>query len=1338
METDDGKLLFGLGFDLSELKRGSKDIMSVLESITQEAVKQGESMDKVMDRGADEIEKAYRNASANIRDGFAALDEVAEANSKTIEQLKEQYARLGQEAGGAYSKVYGGAGNRTDQQQQITAEIKLAQSLRTRINEVSAALTESRERIDEQYQSVQKSTEAYENMRTKLRQMVQQLAEMEEAGLRGTEAYEKLREECGRLTNALGDAQKQAQILANDNAGLQGVISAVTGVTGAVSAAQGVMGLFASESQNLIKIQTKIQSLMSITMGLQQAANMLNKDSYARVVLLTKAQNLFSSATKEAYVALRNFGVSATAARTAAQALVGTLTLGVAAAISGVAVLIDKIVTKFKEAKKAADDFNKAVADAATEPVAALLKMSAEWDRLGNSLEEKQKYVEDHQSAFESLGLAIDGVTAAESLLSSPEQIEKFVKAQQTKAEAAVYFQQMEDMIKELIELQQKYEATPVDAKNYIVTSDGLEEGMQTQREIIQEQIDKVKEDIEKGFSLWRETEEKGNQELRELSGEAADEAAEDAGDDGKKLAEAYLEGSIGAVRQKISELNKALEGATTDEAREALQQQIADQQALLKKLNTTTADELAEREKAYRTAGETLASLISSNNKAEISLMEEGTDKTMAALKARYEGQLEEIENTRQKLIELNAQSGVETISNGEDAGLTTDQAGALGQAEEYVTKQYEQDQKAILDGILDDILTYEQKRQQVEEEYAAKRKALYEDDGVTLKAGVEQGNVDQLERQRKEALDEVDEYYAQQTDTFQTWCDSLSGKTYDSLVEIINRVRDELDEAEGSGMISGNELAALNAKLKKAEEALKKVKDAQKKADDEQEDGTEKNKRSIEEWNALRESLNDCASAFSELGDEIGGTAGDIISAVGSIGSKALSTISSIQQVVTTSTAAMATASATGVTAIKAVESASVVLTVISAVAQIATTIAGLFDNTQEKIDELDDRLEELQRMLDEPELYRYEQQYGDVYENIRDMIIEATDAQEHFFSTWGSGLDLINKYGFGETFWTYKGYFAASDALKDIEKTQKAVDALSQSILNVGYSSTKAVGSAKYDLKDTVDNYSTQILTLQAEIEEMQKSGKKKYEEDIEDAMEQIEDLYMEAAQAIADAFEDIVGGSADDIAQQLGDAFFDAFESGEDAAQAWADSVNDIIADMMKNMFIQNIIQPRVADWFNTYAKKLFGDDASTDLEELAETKDEMQDALNDIISQFQDDWSEYQSLFDDLYESSREGTTKGIATASQETVDELNGRATAIQGHTYNINANTQILVETTNLILQSVVNIEGNTVDIASELSAMRTSLSGVETGVSYVRASLEDVAVKGVKLKTS
>lgn len=277
--------------------------------------------------------KATVEGGKSIDAMFDATNENIRIQKQVIKDLESEYAKLEKNI----KKV--GPGRGQDQLQQ-------------QANAVKAEIEAEKNALTQLEGAVKKNEASHVRLRTQVRNVVEQLAAMEQAGQRGTDAYKELQAEAGRLTDAMGDAQTQAKILAHDNAGLQGVISAVSGVAGAFSAAQGTIGLFAGENENLQKIMVKVQSLMAITIGLQQVANTLNKDSYFRIVALTKAKAFFSGVTLTAGKALVRFGVSANAARIAATALTATLTLGLSVAIGVAVSAINRLNKKREEANR--------------------------------------------------------------------------------------------------------------------------------------------------------------------------------------------------------------------------------------------------------------------------------------------------------------------------------------------------------------------------------------------------------------------------------------------------------------------------------------------------------------------------------------------------------------------------------------------------------------------------------------------------------------------------------------------------------------------------------------------------------------------------------------------------------------------------------------------------------------------------------------------------------------------------------------------------------------------------------------------------------------------------
>ena len=182
-------------------------------------------------------------------------------------------------------------------------------------------------------------------MLTQLRAAKEGLIELEAEGQRGTIAYDEQTEKVGKLQRALTHAGKQAKAAGDDMKTFRGVISAISGVAGAFSAAQGAIGLFAGENENLAKVMTKVQSLMAITIGLEQVSKTLNKDSYFSLVLLKQGKELLAGAELKLAGAL---GVSTVAAKAFMAAITGGLTV----ALGAIIYLVSKFVSKQQEAKE--------------------------------------------------------------------------------------------------------------------------------------------------------------------------------------------------------------------------------------------------------------------------------------------------------------------------------------------------------------------------------------------------------------------------------------------------------------------------------------------------------------------------------------------------------------------------------------------------------------------------------------------------------------------------------------------------------------------------------------------------------------------------------------------------------------------------------------------------------------------------------------------------------------------------------------------------------------------------------------------------------------------------
>ena len=758
-------------------------------------------------------------------------------------------------------------------------------------------------------------------------------------------------------------------------------------------------------------------------------------------------------------------------------------------------------------------------------------------------------------------------------------------------------------------------------------------------------------------------------------------------------------------------------------------------------------ADETAERN---RQIAEYAQSVQDANAQAELDIrqseianMEEGYEKQKAQLDLNYDRLIAENEKRKNDMLNALADTKVlewqnahpkatraETVAYRASLNLTVEdlapeQKKQLEAYQRLAEESRVRGNKEALNTMLQDAITYEQKRAQVAEEYQKKIEALYEHDengarvkdengNDKLKEGVTQGNVDELNYQQEQAVNAIDEQFAQREETYKAWCNEIANLTLEQLMAILEQAEAELDKAKKEG-VDGEQLAVARAKVTTAKN---NVAAAKAKAD------LNPDKRSIKEWEDLYKTLNECEKQFEDIGKTIGGVAGEIIQTAGEISSSALSMINGIVQLVNMSTTGVKGAATAASAAIQTVEKASVILTIISAALQIATQIVNLFnddDKKQEEIEALQDRIDQLQWELDNADIVRLQESSGKAIDNVRKALEETRK-------------ELVrDKLAVNDLGGAFRTMF--SSVANNGELMQQTADKLAKAYANVAYTANKAIGegNTSYDQAGKqLENYAQQMLLIQEQID-TERSKKDVDNGQIQEWEQQMEEIAAEMQELINSLVEDIMGGSSSEIAQELSDAFFEAFQNGEDYAEAWGDKVQDIIADIMKRMLVQKFLEEPLGEIFDKYKAMWFKDGKFAGIDAVINSLA----GLEADLSQVGEDWTDiWETLPDSVKEmlnaatdSVRDTSTGGIANASQESVDELNGRATAIQGHTYSISENTKLLVANSNRILESVLNIEVNTDGLSARMET-------VESHVKEVRDTINDIALKGIKIK--
>lgn len=1231
--------------------------------------------------GGEQMEAAFKEIAAQIDAAFRDIDAMAATHSNAISDLKKEYARLGAEAGGVYSKIYGQSGHRTDEQKKIADEIKLRERLLQEIGESADALAEEERAFKKRYEEVQKNAAAQKTFRTQLREVREELAAMELAGETNSEAYAKLQARFGQLSKAMDAVTTQANILKKGERGWEGLISGISGVAGAFSAAQGAVSLFAGENENMQKIMVKIQSLMAITIGLREVQLMLDKDEAFMLVTLRKAKDLYTAAITRMSVAL---GIS----NVAAKALMATLTLGLSVAITAVITLVSKYISKTREAKKAQEEFNSKVVETAVEPIAAINELAYAWNKLGNDMNAKNKFIEDNKDRFDDLGFSIRTVKDAEDLLVANKS--KFIEACLQRAKALAVQELAVEKYKEVLQAQQELEATP---KAYVSKKGTYTDGYGVQRKGVV---------LEKS-SNWQKAEaavEKAEREYEALvrqQVEFSDKEREILASIGAG-SEQIAEGSIAALEKTISALKTKYKEAATDTERTALLKQIQEQEALLKKIDLTATDtdgdkekdpfteKLEQRKKKYQeyanwlnstnedirnSAKTEFAGLLADgesyeaylkNLKRELEALPETADRNkkisvvsnelvsiekdtyMDGYTKSLEKQISLADTLVEKLaIIADKRKELETDDSGltkeKGAVLDTEQANIATQAQEDYAKAM-RDYNDYLQSKIDAELSYQTRRREleiaIEKETDAERKKILETQLKTL----------DTTQQLKQTTDYdalVEEYK-----TYQQKCADISAQ-YDKKIALATEQKNEelvakLQEAKNKALSSA---------------ALQELQDS----------GA---------WEQLFGNLDDLTTAQiqaliakieaqkAQLGVELDPKDLDVV----------LSKLREAKDEVQTRNPFKALS-----TALKDYNndaSKANLSEVFKSVGATADLVKGSFDAVTGALSNMGLAGDEVTQQL-----------LGDIGEMIGSAGQLATGIAT------GNPLGIIQG-SIGLISSAFEVFnFRDRRAERAIKKHAAAVEELDREYKALEHAVDKALGESVYDnQKALINNMREQQVHLRAMWQE--EEGKKKTDSGkVSQYKEQYEELGSQIEDTIAEITESVTQTSAKDLATQLSDAIAEAYADGfnsDNVKNAIEKVTNQVLGNAVKNALKKQLLEQQLQSAVKQLQRDMgFDKEGGGSFDGLTpEEQQRFKDMVNSIAQGYAEALKLYEDLFKDLDDTgdpttSLSGAIKG---ASQESIDLLAGQTNAVR-----VNQVQQIEVLRQQLI--HLANIDG-------------------------------------------
>lgn len=816
-DIDGGGLSFTSDMDNAQLEAAIQETLRRVQGLSDGMVGVGDTVDKTV---------------AEIGTMLGQIGEECEKQETAIWKLEDELEALKQLSSQEWEKNGWSAEYKAlkDKQKAIQGEIATRKQLLNELRNQSSELDDARDAMLAEQKAVEENAKSQTSLRQRLRELKMEMVEMEAAGQRNTARYWEVRAEVAALTDAWGDAQAQANILANDDAGFAGVMSGLTGLTGGFSAVAGMAGLFGEESENLQQIMLKTQSIMAVTNGLMQVSQALNKDSAfmlgtvgrlkewwngllevgrnaqvaetaaiqsntaaqaenATATGVNAAADEASAAANRANAAARGQATAATTANTAVQgantaatgAQAASATAGTAANIglagafrmvgaaiksipvfgwilAGISALIglySHFSSKAAEAKKAQEEFSKALVENCYKPIGKIEELSAAWDALGDNIEAKEAFIRKNKQAFDELGISIDGVTAAENALVNNK--EAFIQAQIEKAKALAYIEMGMAKLKEALQKREDAENVSLNWLEEIFSYGGAGAKMLREKrtELTNEAIG-LEAEMRDYFEKARQAEASGTQILADAMIDTNEVVAGSLGDLNQQIAAKREEllksldadtykkvmGEIDALQKKADAItgttnnrNGGGGGAKTDPFLEKLQKRKAEYQRFLKWVNSGDSVLVASANQEFAGLLEQGATYIDylkkqrdqilavdvaartkEQNKQLRTLNDQIAEETKRTVLEQFNQELsEQLTNAKSVIEMLNIieRRRQELAKDGTD--IDNGKSDILDDAEKDARKQAKEQTEALLD----EFASYTDKRRAIEEQF-------------------------------------------------------------------------------------------------------------------------------------------------------------------------------------------------------------------------------------------------------------------------------------------------------------------------------------------------------------------------------------------------------------------------------------------------------------------------------------------------------------------------------------------------------------------------------------------------------------------------------------------
>ena len=586
-----------------------------------------------------------------------------------------------------------------------------------------------------------------------------------------------------------------------------------------------------------------------------------------------------------------------------------------------------------------------------------------------------------------------------------------------------------------------------------------------------------------------------------------------------------------------------------------------------------------------------------------------------MELIEAQYQVTLNNIEKSKQEYITKHK--------------ATQEQANALFyDLEAQAGEKYSQDKEKYYNSLLEKYATYEQQRRAAMEE-AEKEIAVLRERG-------DEGNIKEVEEKEKTTLEAIDLQFAMRSDEFQEWLDKVADMSLDALIQKLAEAQAALETLEAGTDISPEELAVKRAEVAKLIEAVKKAKREASKG------GTS---RSFKDWQDLHKTLTDLTAGFDKLGQSVGGTLGSIIQEAGGLSTSVIGMIDGIMTFANTSVKGVKTATTGTQKALKTLEAGTVILSIISSAISIMQRVAKWFSKNTELSEEqkqayqsLINSTRELARANLELMRSLSPDKVGEAYKKTLALLKQGQKETYEMMSKWMSSGAKDGFLGIGAK--SSHGFYVVDRLREEAELLKKT---LGRDIFQ-GNHRFGGNWNAFENLKK---------LSIE-EIEKLKQSPKLwgALGKEMQDYYSNILEMQKQIAEAEKERKDAITGTSLDAVTSDALEWISNLDDAMKSPAETFEKTMQNAIKRIIKNKYLVKEMQK----WYDDFAKA--GEDGTYTEEEIEALRQSYYSTTEAVRKKYE---AMAKAIGRDALstEDSRHAEAKGIAQASQESVDENN-------------------------------------------------------------------------------